>query len=534
MDTSDAQSEISSSSSTSSNSRYIVEVKHKAVKAGQTIAKDIPIVYTLMPGKIDSYCFQCLKAVKTDDRAVYFVDKLNECSECKKVNYCSSDCKSKDVFHKVECKIFKSSNPPDTYLARLALRFLIMIRCGGRPYLEQKRDAFKITRVLNELETYTRVFDEDSLLADSFTQTMEYVTYMANEYFPEHNLPTGVDIGEIEDNVLRALNHSYKLIDSEGVYAVCLYLRMTLFSHSCKPNSIAVIDGTSVKIRSVKRIGQDEPITICYADPFDEYDIRHKSIRNHAFECECKNNDSEIAAIKKEYKEIQELVDRLRQSSEKDLAEKLFKKWINLITLMSAIVPHHQTIIDRYFEFLISMTDCDNLAEFPSANFFYAVKLVYGKYHPIQFVLLECLTLACEKPSANKKLIQWKKKLADSHSKLKKKIRAHTPKAGKKLRISTSGKKKRTFTSFGSLSTSSTISDTDRKSIDSQGSQGSQGSHSKRGSKGRKTYNYQGSIASKNRRKTEGSEQGEDQGPEEGARGSIVSQEEFQEMLEKQ
>lgn len=417
-----------------SSPRYVPEIQHSEYKPGDTITKDLPILYVLMPMKVHSHCYHCIKPAKVDDRHLYFVESLKECPECRMVSYCSEECKIRDEFHRLECRILQTAPPPDTHLARVALKFLIMLRCGGQEFLEQNKETFKVNRFLADLETYPKAFEEDPNLSEGFGQAIDYVTMIGNEWFPENGLPTGEDLGEVEEHLIRFINHAVHLRNSEGIYAACLFLRVTVFYHSCKPNSIMVLDGTYLKVRAIRRIAANELITLCFANPFDEYETRHAAIKQYSFECDCVRNE-EIPTIKNEYREIREMVERLKSGPEKEVIDELFRKWTNLIVLMEAVVSYHPLIVERYMEFLKVMVEHDNLAEFPAVEFFNSVKYVYGKYHPIHFVLLEILTVASEKKTVNKKLLKWKNKIEESLESIRRKIKTKTPKHKKKLQL---------------------------------------------------------------------------------------------------
>lgn len=414
-------------------SRKVPKFKHPSYKVGEAIVKDLPIVFTLLQSRTNYFCFNCLKPAKLEGQAVYYVETLTQCSDCKSASYCSDDCKTNDVFHQLECKIFQKMPPPPTSIARICVRILIILRFNGKNYLTQKRDYFHVRRSFTSLEMFRASLEENKTLINEFNQSIEYIRRLGSDYFPANSLPKSDDYDEVEKYLVKFINNSIKLYDKDGPYAVALYMRTSLFSHNCRPNAIISIDGHLLKVRAVKAIQANELITVCVVDPFDLYEKRHNDLKQYNYNCNCENNDKEIKLLKESYKSIEEISLKLRGQSTPDkiILEELFKKWTRLIKQMETIIPFHPLVLERYLQFFKTMIELDHLAKFPIRKVLSHVKKTHGRLHSMYILLHELLIIASEKKSANKKIITLKDKFDHKIEEMKQKLISKSPKLKK-------------------------------------------------------------------------------------------------------
>jgi hypothetical protein len=81
-----------------------------------------------------------------------------------------------------------------------------------------------------------------------------------------------------------------------GTLGTSLDLITSLINHSCDPNALVVFEGSSLRLRSIRKLRAGEEITQCYTDVDMDVLIRQKALKSDFhFDCHCEQTDSFIS-----------------------------------------------------------------------------------------------------------------------------------------------------------------------------------------------------------------------------------------------
>jgi hypothetical protein len=77
----------------------------------------------------------------------------------------------------------------------------------------------------------------------------------------------------------------------EGMLGTSLDLVTSLINHSCDPNALVVFEGSSLRLRSIRKLCAGDEITQCYTDVDMDVLIRREALRTEFFfDCHCERN----------------------------------------------------------------------------------------------------------------------------------------------------------------------------------------------------------------------------------------------------
>ncbi|XP_059481102.1 histone-lysine N-methyltransferase SMYD3 [Neocloeon triangulifer] len=254
-------------------SKVLLDKHDEPVKKGTTLLTAKPFAYVLKSKLQGQRCDFCFK--RTDVR---------RCSGCRFVHYCGQVCQREAwPEHSAECAGFKKVAPrivPDC--ARLMGRIIMKLKKGGD---EEKGQITSIRyRKFKDLMSHYSDLKNDAKRMEHF----ESLVAVLSAYLGQNNLPNTVELMGIFG---RICVNSFNILDTDMIsLGTGIYLAATIIDHSCRPNAVAVFEGTTIYIRST----QDMPsldwtkIRISYIDLLSSSHDRRKELHaNYYFLCDC-------------------------------------------------------------------------------------------------------------------------------------------------------------------------------------------------------------------------------------------------------
>lgn len=245
----------------------------KSVKKGTTILTTKPFAYILSSKQINNRCDNCLES-----------GKLLKCSGCHYVQYCNRDCQ-RDAWniHKQECINLKRIAPrviPDA--ARLMARIIVKLNSGGGE--EKGYYSDHSFRKFKDLMSHYTDVKEDKKRMEHFTSLCGVLF----EFMGKSELPNPAELMGIYGKICV---NSFNILDSDmNSIGVGIYLSPSILDHSCKPNAVAVFEGTKIIIRTIVDVPRFEwsQIKISYIDLMNSRDTRQAELMStYYFLCDC-------------------------------------------------------------------------------------------------------------------------------------------------------------------------------------------------------------------------------------------------------
>ncbi|GLV43770.1 SET and MYND domain containing class 3 [Carabus blaptoides fortunei] len=243
------------------------------VKQGTIIHTEKPFVHILNSKLRSERCEHC-----------FHNKKLLKCSGCQYVHYCGRECqKDSWSIHKYECANLRRVSPrivPDA--ARLLGRLIIKLRNGGDMqkgfYTQTKFRKFK------DLMSHYSNIKEDNVRMEHFTSLYGVL----HEYLQDTPLPNTAELLGIYG---RMCINGFTILDAEMTsIGTGIYLGASVIDHSCKPNALAVFEGTTIYIRTTEALAVFDwsQIFISYTDVLNTPEDRQKELlATYYFVCQC-------------------------------------------------------------------------------------------------------------------------------------------------------------------------------------------------------------------------------------------------------
>lgn len=243
------------------------------VKKGTTIFTGRPFVFVLSSKHRTTRCDNCLKS-----------GKLLKCSGCLYVYYCDRNCQKESwSIHKAECARLKKVSPkilPDA--ARLMARIIFKLNQGGADevgyYTEKDFRKFK------DLMSHYSDIKVDAKRQEHFT--MLYGCLL--QFLDETLIPNTAELMGIYG---RICINSFNIVDlNMNTIGVGIYLGPSVIDHSCKPNAVAVFEGTTINIRTITDLPclDWSQIRISYIDLLNSNKDRREELHSsYYFWCDC-------------------------------------------------------------------------------------------------------------------------------------------------------------------------------------------------------------------------------------------------------
>ncbi|CAH0558711.1 unnamed protein product [Brassicogethes aeneus] len=237
-------------------------LKKQEVKSGTIIHQEKPFVYVLSSKYRTEYCDFCFKK-----------SELSKCSGCKCVYYCGRGCQKLgwDI-HKMECKNLAKVAPrlvPDA--ARVLARLIKKLQKGGdqvKEYYSEKR-----YRMFKDLMSHYPTLKNDQ-------HKMEHIGSLygvLSEFLGNDRVPNSAEImglyGRMCVNSFNICNQEFQSLGTG------IYLGASVLDHSCAPNAIAIFEGTTIQIRTLKDLKYYD-LSEHFADKNFHYGLTHAKLKD--------------------------------------------------------------------------------------------------------------------------------------------------------------------------------------------------------------------------------------------------------------
>ncbi|XP_015176483.1 PREDICTED: histone-lysine N-methyltransferase SMYD3 isoform X2 [Polistes dominula] len=252
---------------------HTMKENENILKKGTSILTSKPFSFALSSKQRTNRCDNCLKS-----------GKLFKCSVCQYVYYCNRNCQKEAwSIHKIECPNLKKISPkiiPDA--ARLMARIIIKLHQGGGEemgyYTEKKYRKFK-----DLMSHYTDIKNDAKRMEHFISLCAVLFAFLENIPLPNSAELMGI-YGRICIN-------SFDILDLDmNSIGVGIYLAPSVIDHSCKPNAIAVFEGTTIIIRTLEDLPclNWSQIRISYIDILNSTKDRREELKkSYYFLCDC-------------------------------------------------------------------------------------------------------------------------------------------------------------------------------------------------------------------------------------------------------
>lgn len=377
------------------------------VKTGTTIYTNKPFVFVVNEKHRTTRCDDCLKS-----------GKLQKCSNCQYVYYCDRGCQKESwPIHKAECqflkKVFKEWKiVPDA--ARLMARIILKLNQSGADEVDYYTDTN--FRKFKDLMSHYSDIKKDAKRLEHFTT----LCAVLSEFLGETLMPNFAELMGIYG---RICTNCFNILDlNMNTIAAGIYLGPSVMDHSCKPNTVAVFEGTTIVIRTLVDLPclDWSQIRISYVDLLNSNKDRREELHSSYYfwcDCErCKQPDpmAEAAAcpnsscdspcsinaeecekcgtkLSEEFKEIfQKVTDFTAQNLEKmksmaylDVSKICLEKQKNILHKFN--VQHVRTLEAAHIAAM--NLECWEDAEFYGKELVPGYLLYYGEIHPLTGLL---------------------------------------------------------------------------------------------------------------------------------------------------
>lgn len=245
-------------------------------KQGSVILKETPFACVLQSRYRAERCDRCFKP-----------GKVLKCSNCLYVRYCNRFCQ-KEAWpeHQEECgklkEIGESRVVPDAAL--MMSRIIRKLLKGG-----------DVQKGYYTAKSYRRFWDlmahEDDIRKDE--KRMEHfqsLTVVLRSLIDEAAMPANQELFRIFGKM--CIN-SFNILDDEmNSIGTGMYLGASIMDHSCRPNAVAIFDGSTLNVRLLEDYNGAEidfsKIFISYIDLLNPTDVRRDNLRKrYYFTCDC-------------------------------------------------------------------------------------------------------------------------------------------------------------------------------------------------------------------------------------------------------
>lgn len=251
----------------------------RACEAGDVVfSLDRPLIATLDRARIAdtcSWCFSWTDLPGLSGAGINQTAKVNWCSGCKKVKYCSKRCQSQSwkAIHKRECKELASQAEPLPNTVFAVIQMMEGLSVGDQRYsaileLDAHRDDFE--------KAGGQRWDSMQLMATTAMSVMR---------------AKGVNVaGESATMSMCVLmcNSSRLVTPTFDPLGLVLDPAIARLNHSCDPNAVMVFDGPRLAARALAPIREGDEVLISYIDNTAPYGVRQGELQSqYFFDCKC-------------------------------------------------------------------------------------------------------------------------------------------------------------------------------------------------------------------------------------------------------
>ncbi|KAI1293717.1 N-lysine methyltransferase SMYD2-A [Halotydeus destructor] len=239
----------------------------KMFSAGDLILFGKPFAFALYNEGRSKFCDHCFRKLES---------KLT-CHNCRYVTYCSRSCQREgQAYHVHECPVL--AERPMSTLTRLIARIIIKV--------EREPDAYDV--IDGQKRSWADLMDHyENVIHDADAMLAFNRIYADIESLLERE----IDIAWLISIYGKVLVNSFAVQDElMRPIGRAVYLGVSIFDHSCKPEASFTFIGTTIYIKAITDILHNSlrRIKICYLDELDTSEERIRQLSLHYyFNCSC-------------------------------------------------------------------------------------------------------------------------------------------------------------------------------------------------------------------------------------------------------
>lgn len=218
--------------------------------------------------------------------------ELKQCSICKFMHYCSSECQKQDWInsHKYECNYFKKTTTKiaSNDMTRIFIRLLTKSLNND----SSKPDQIGLKSFDTLMDHYGEIKNDYKRL-QIFYDMINSVRLIMGVDFLEKNFKTDQLISYFGKMVINSFSISN---ENEGNIGTAIYLSASSLDHSCDPNCAVLFNGIEMSIKVIKKfdLNQESP-AISYTELIMSRKKRQEMLLdNYYFKCKCSRCTSSL------------------------------------------------------------------------------------------------------------------------------------------------------------------------------------------------------------------------------------------------
>lgn len=283
------------------------------------LAVDRPLIAVLDRPRIEdtcAWCFSWTELPVLSGAGVNQASKVNWCTGCKKVKYCSKQCQSQawKAGHKRECRELSQEPEQLPHTVHALIQIMFGLGTGDK----------KFTPIV-EMEAHRDEFEKSG---GKRWEAMQLMVKTALAFLQEK---LGIKVqGESAIMAMCVLmcNSSRLVTPTFDPLGLILDPKAAMINHSCTPNAIVVFDGPKLTVRALGAIPVDGEVLISYIDSTAPFGVRQAELRDlYFFTCTCQKCQLGAAAPQDafldpgpEFEERIKVIDDMIPEIEKDPA----------------------------------------------------------------------------------------------------------------------------------------------------------------------------------------------------------------------
>ncbi|GAB5585756.1 hypothetical protein Unana1_00656 [Umbelopsis nana] len=267
------------------------ERKHRKIVASQPLKRSSiaiesqPLAVIPLPSaraEICNYCFR--KGTRTAP--------LQRCSRCQSAYFCSKHCFQKAWYahHQFACKPdqpLQANDDDQDGLDEAMLERVLLAVARAKRNITRQQTADELSQCA-QLEAFSSLMSHETKQSNELLDRFKRIATKLSQ--KPHIKSLGVDPTTLLIYLCRFQCNNFGIVDNqlfaigEGTYPIG-----SLFNHSCRPNAVALYNGTTQIIRLLEDVDAGEEITLAYIDVANSRrDRAEKLWEKYFFECDCK------------------------------------------------------------------------------------------------------------------------------------------------------------------------------------------------------------------------------------------------------
>lgn len=242
------------------------------------LSLDRPLIAVLDKPRIEdtcSWCFSWTELPVLSGAGINQATKVNWCTGCKKVKYCSKQCQSRAwrAVHKRECKDLSKESELIPSTVHAVIQMMQGLSAGEKRY-----------QPILEMEAHRDEFEE---VKGARLQSMQLMVKAATAFMSDRGVKVQAESAMMAMCVLMC-NSSRLVTPTFDPLGLVLDPQAAMINHSCTPNAVIVFDGPRMSVRALDAIYTGKEVLISYIDSTAPYGVRQAELQDqYFFTCGC-------------------------------------------------------------------------------------------------------------------------------------------------------------------------------------------------------------------------------------------------------